>query len=90
MSSQQPFNTANGANANGAFQGNAGSANGSGNGGKEASGGATEAELGLVRHAEFLSEHIGALYLDDEYSDVQLQVQGETFCAHRYTYRGTH
>lgn len=39
--------------------------------------------LGEVEHASFLSEHIGALYLNDEYSDVTLVVEGHQFHGHR-------
>ena len=36
-----------------------------------------------VEHIHFLSEHIGALYLNDEYSDVSLVVDGQRFNAHK-------
>ena len=36
-----------------------------------------------VAHIEHLSDHIGALYLNDEYSDVTLVVDGNDFNAHR-------
>lgn len=39
--------------------------------------------LGEVEHAAFLSEHIGALYLNDEYSDVTLVVEGHRFHGHK-------
>ena len=36
-----------------------------------------------VQHIHFLSEHIGALYLNDEYSDVTLVVENHRFHAHK-------
>ena len=36
-----------------------------------------------VQHIHFLSDHIGALYLNDEYSDVTLVVDGQRFDAHK-------
>lgn len=39
--------------------------------------------LGQVEHIHYLSEHIGALFLDDEYSDVTFIVRGQRFEAHR-------
>ena len=36
-----------------------------------------------VQHIHFLSEHIGALYLNDEYSDVTLVVENHRFYAHK-------
>ena len=36
-----------------------------------------------VQHIHFLSEHIGALFLNDEYSDVTLIVENNRFNAHR-------
>lgn len=41
------------------------------------------AAIGEVEHIHFLSEHIGALYLNDEYSDVTLIVEGVRFHAHK-------
>lgn len=38
---------------------------------------------GVVDHSSSLANDIGALYLNDEYSDVTLQVSGHTFHAHR-------
>lgn len=38
---------------------------------------------GEIEHVNHLSEHIGALYLDSEYSDVVLLVEGELFHAHK-------
>ncbi|XP_066978684.1 BTB/POZ domain-containing protein 9-like isoform X1 [Macrobrachium rosenbergii] len=38
---------------------------------------------GVVDHSSNLAHDIGALYLNDEYSDVTLQVNGQTFHAHR-------
>lgn len=39
--------------------------------------------VGEVQHIHHLSEHIGKLYLSDEYSDVVLVVDGQRFAAHR-------
>ena len=36
-----------------------------------------------VQHIHFLSEHIGALFLNDEYSDVTLVVESNRFNAHK-------
>lgn len=36
-----------------------------------------------IQHTHFLSEHIGALYLNDEYSDVTLIVEKQPFSAHK-------
>ena len=36
-----------------------------------------------IQHTQFLSEHIGALYLNDEYSDVTLVVDNQPFSAHK-------
>lgn len=36
-----------------------------------------------VQHIHFLSEHIGALFLNDEYSDVTLIVENQRFNAHK-------
>ncbi len=36
-----------------------------------------------IQHIHFLSEHIGALFLNDEYSDVTLLVDGQRFNAHK-------
>lgn len=38
---------------------------------------------GEIEHTTFLSDHIGALYLNDEYSDVVLTVDGQRFCGHK-------
>ncbi|XP_063603510.1 BTB/POZ domain-containing protein 9-like [Penaeus indicus] len=38
---------------------------------------------GVVDHSSNLAHDIGALYLNDEYSDVTLQVNGQTFHAHK-------
>ena len=38
---------------------------------------------GEVQHIQKLSDHIGALFLNDEYSDVSLIVEGQSFRAHR-------
>lgn len=38
---------------------------------------------GEIEHVNHLSEHIGALYLDNEYSDVILLVESEPFHAHK-------
>nr|XP_053640751.1 BTB/POZ domain-containing protein 9-like isoform X1 [Cherax quadricarinatus] len=38
---------------------------------------------GVVDHSSNLAHDIGALYLNDEYSDVTLQVNGQTFRAHK-------
>ncbi|RZF39905.1 hypothetical protein LSTR_LSTR010533 [Laodelphax striatellus] len=38
---------------------------------------------GEIEHMNFLSEHIGALYLDDAYSDIVLKVDGTKFHAHK-------
>lgn len=38
---------------------------------------------GEIEHMTFLSEHIGALYLNDEYSDVVLSVDGQRFHGHK-------
>jgi len=39
--------------------------------------------IGEVQHIHFLSEHIGALFLNDEYSDVTLIVESNRFNAHK-------
>ncbi|KAJ8670742.1 hypothetical protein QAD02_002001 [Eretmocerus hayati] len=39
--------------------------------------------LGEIEHTTFLSEHIGALYLSDDYSDVTLKVNGQRFNGHK-------
>jgi len=39
--------------------------------------------IGEVQHIHFLSEHIGALFLNDEYSDVTLVVESNRFNAHK-------
>lgn len=36
-----------------------------------------------VQHIHFLSEHIGGLFLNDEYSDVTLVVESNRFNAHK-------
>ncbi|KAK7862456.1 hypothetical protein R5R35_001170 [Gryllus longicercus] len=41
------------------------------------------APSGEIDHITFLSEHIGGLYLNDEYSDVVLTVEGQRFHGHR-------
>lgn len=41
------------------------------------------APKGEIEHMNFLSEHIGALYLNDEYSDIILKVDGTKFHAHK-------
>ena len=38
---------------------------------------------GEVQHIQKLSDNIGALFLNDEYSDVSLIVEGQSFRAHR-------
>lgn len=38
---------------------------------------------GEIEHMTFLSDHIGALYLNDEYSDVILTVDGQRFHGHK-------
>ena len=38
---------------------------------------------GEVQHIQKLSDHIGALFLNDEYSDVSLVVEGQSFRAHK-------
>ncbi|XP_063230023.1 BTB/POZ domain-containing protein 9 [Bacillus rossius redtenbacheri] len=38
---------------------------------------------GEIHHIKFLSEHIGALYLNDEYSDVVLKIEGQPFHGHK-------
>lgn len=38
---------------------------------------------GEVQHIQKLSDHIGALFLNDEYSDVSLVVDGQSFRAHK-------
>ncbi|XP_026286758.1 BTB/POZ domain-containing protein 9 [Frankliniella occidentalis] len=38
---------------------------------------------GEIEHTTFLSEHIGALYLNDEYSDVVVSVDGHRFHGHK-------
>ena len=43
----------------------------------------SENPLFQVQHIHYLSEHIGALFLNDEYSDVSLIVDGQKFRAHR-------
>merc|ERR1711971_559 len=39
--------------------------------------------IGEVQHIHFLSEHIGGLFLNDEYSDVTLVVESNRFNAHK-------
>jgi len=39
--------------------------------------------IGEVQHIHYLSEHIGALFLNDEYSDVTLVVEHHRFHAHK-------
>nr|CAD7585955.1 unnamed protein product [Timema genevievae] len=41
------------------------------------------APTGEIEHINFLSEHIGKLYLNDEYSDVILTVDGQPFHGHK-------
>lgn len=41
------------------------------------------APTGEIEHINYLSEHIGALYLNDEYSDVVLTVDGQRFHGHK-------
>ncbi|XP_075233957.1 BTB (POZ) domain containing 9 isoform X3 [Lycorma delicatula] len=41
------------------------------------------APKGEIEHMNFLSEHIGALYLNDDYSDIVLKVDGVEFHAHK-------
>ncbi|KAG8235191.1 hypothetical protein J437_LFUL014155 [Ladona fulva] len=43
----------------------------------------TQPPLGEIDHVHHLSEHIGALYLNDEYSDVVLLVEGHRFHGHK-------
>lgn len=43
----------------------------------------TTTSSGEVQHIQKLSDHIGALFLNDEYSDVSLIVEGQKFRAHR-------
>ena len=43
----------------------------------------TTSANGEVQHIQKLSDHIGALFLNDEYSDVSLIVEGQKFRAHR-------
>lgn len=38
---------------------------------------------GEIKHTAVLSEHIGALYLNNNYSDVILKVDKEEFFAHK-------
>lgn len=38
---------------------------------------------GEIRHTAFLSEHIGALYLNNSYSDLIINVEDEEFYAHK-------
>lgn len=38
---------------------------------------------GVVDHSSNLASDIGVLYLNDEYSDVTLQVNGQAFHAHK-------
>lgn len=38
---------------------------------------------GEIRHTTFLSEHIGALYLNNSYSDLLIKVDDEEFYAHK-------
>ena len=79
MSSQQPFEiTLNGQQPStshilhGAVRGREAHMNKGGAGGN-----------GDVQHIHYLSDHIGALFLNDEYSDVALIVEGQCFRAHR-------
>ncbi|KAJ4451557.1 BTB/POZ domain-containing protein 9 [Periplaneta americana] len=41
------------------------------------------APTGEIEHINYLSEHIGALFLNDEYSDVVLTVDGQRFHGHK-------
>ncbi|KAJ9578309.1 hypothetical protein L9F63_005475, partial [Diploptera punctata] len=41
------------------------------------------APTGEIEHINYLSEHIGALFLNDEYSDVILTVDGQRFHGHK-------
>jgi len=43
----------------------------------------TTQPIGEVQHIHYLSEHIGALFLNDEYSDVTLVVENHRFHAHK-------
>ena len=43
----------------------------------------SENPLFQVQHIHYLSEHIGALFLNDEYSDVTLVVEHHRFHAHK-------
>ena len=74
MSSQQPFEI----NLNGQQPSNLHSAV---RGRDPHNGGA--GSNGEVQHIHHLSDHIGALFLNDEYSDVSLIVEGQCFRAHR-------
>ena len=89
MSSHQPFNTHGANSVNGTANGN-GHANGNGQGIIQHSSptglgphGGHALLPGEVGHIHYLSEHIGALYLNDDYSDVTLIVKGKRFQAHR-------
>ena len=55
----------------------------SGSGASVSGGGGQQPALGEIQHVGFLSEHIGALYLNDEYSDVTLVVEGTKFQGHK-------
>ncbi|GLH13655.1 BTB/POZ domain-containing protein 9 [Gryllus bimaculatus] len=67
----------------------AGAGGGSGGGGVEGAMSSHHHHLGPsapsgeIDHITFLSEHIGGLYLNDEYSDVVLTVEGQRFHGHR-------
>lgn len=38
---------------------------------------------GEIKHTTYLSEHIGALYLNSNYSDLLIKVEDEEFYAHK-------
>jgi len=80
MSSQQPFNTGS-MGSSSTNPSHHGSLNGSMALGLNTA--ANAAALSEVLHIQHLSEDIGALYLDDQYSDVVLVVAGHRFHAHR-------
>ena len=86
MSSHQPFNThrpSSATNASPSHQMSSASSSSVSAGASGAPGSLSASHLSDVDHIPSLSSHIGALFLNDEYSDVSLVVDGQRFRAHR-------